>query len=378
MKTKYDFLVVGAGLSGATIARELADYGNSVLVIEQRSHVGGNCYTERVQNIDVHKYGAHIFRTNSKDIWNYVNRFSKMIPYNHKVIVNYNNQLYSFPINLMTLHQLHPEITTPSDVHKYFEENCGKYENPKNLEEQAINLVGEELFYIFIKGYTEKQWGKNCNELPASIIKRIPVRETANDSYFLNDKIYQGIPEEGYTYLIEQMLNSPKIDVIKNVNYLNEKQELEALVEDKNVPNIIYTGAIDEFFDYKFGELEWRSLYFEERTINKKFFQGTPVVNYTDWKVPYTRIIEHKHFMLRENQDMTIITYEYPEAYDGNNEKYYPVTTERNLEILDKYQQLIDSKKYIFAGRLAEYKYYDMDHVIENGIEIAKTLEFNV
>lgn len=360
--TKYDYIIVGAGLSGATFARLLTDdmmLQPKVLVIEKRDMIGGNCadmFSKEYGNNYHQLYGAHIFRTSSKNVWDFVNRFSNMIPFNHKVLVNYYENLYSFPINLLTLNQLYG-FQQPAQVTDYLEKMRTNIKEPKNLKEQCTNMIGTELFNIFIKGYTEKQWGCSCEELPADIIKRIPVRTTANDSYFDNSKIYQGMPSDGYSALITKMLDD--CDVILNEDFLSKREYYESICRCK----IIYTGPIDEFFNTK---LDWRSLKFEDKYIKDiDYAQATPVVNYTSKDVPYTRVIEHKQFMpLKANQHGTLLTYEYPETYEDGKEKYYPINNDKNKEIVNELKSKIP-QKYIFLGRLAEYAYYDMDVAIE-------------
>lgn len=364
----YDYIIVGAGLTGATLAEQLTRQGYSVCVLEKESFVGGNCYTEEFKNIDIHKFGAHIFRTNSKEIWDYVNSFHKFHHFMHKVLVNYEGKLYSFPINLLTLHQLHPHITDPYKAHAYLTSSPATFKEPKNLEEQAINLVGPELYQIFIKGYTEKQWNKDCKDLPPSIIKRIPIRFTANDNYFPDNMQYQGIPNKGgYTELIKKMLE--KADVWVNA----------PLGAHEDIPfnkKIFYTGPIDELLEYKFGPLQWRGLRFENRHCAVDFFQGVPVVNYTDIKVPYTRIIEHKHFDLLATKDLpyTIVTYEFPNEWQLGDKPYYPINTEENNKLHCKYlDELAKTAPDIVAcGRLGGYAYYDMDGAIKAAFELVK------
>lgn len=370
MKNGFDFLVVGAGITGLTIARLLAEAGKKVCVVDKRQTIGGNCYTEEQNGIHVHKYGAHIFRTSSEEVKNFVERFAKWMPFQHKVVANVDGELYSFPINLMTINKLHPDVKTPRDVMDYMKENCIHNENPKNLEEKAISIVGEELYNLFIKGYTEKQWGKKCTELPEDIINRIPVRCVADDNYFTSDKIYQMMPVNGYTEMFVNMANHDNITLILG---------FEADFANFSYKQCIYTGAIDEYFDYKHGKLEWRSLKFKTEKRMVALSQCAPVVNYCSRNVPYTRIIEHKQF----NPDKTcgyfkptFITYEYPDNWELGKERYYPIRTTHNLEILEKYHKEADKiqDKVIFAGRLGHYKYYDMDVAIEKAIEIAKSI----
>ena len=372
LEPAYDFIVVGSGITGCTIAQALADNGFHVLVVEKRPNIGGNCYDEvdKETGVRVHKYGAHIFRTSSLDIWNYTNNFCHMMPYNHKVLVNFQDRLYSFPINFMTVHALFPEtVRTPEDMHRFINKKKNlSTENP-NLEEHCIFMIGKTLYDIFIKGYTKKQWGKDPKDLPASIIKRIPVRYTANDYYFADDKIYQGIPEDGYTGMMEKMLS--EVDVILNTDFLKDREFFEKICKRK----IIYTGAIDDFFGIE-GKLEWRSLLFEDEIRQEDMFQATSVVNYTDEKIPWTRIIEHKHFSPWMQTNGTYITKEYPQKWIPGQEKYYPVPTESNLYKVALLKKRIP-EKYVFAGRLALYKYIDMDVAIEHALEIAKNLYYD-
>jgi len=361
-KEKYDYLIVGCGLFGCVFAREMTDAGYKCLIIDKRSHVGGNVYTENIEGINVHKYGAHIFHTNDKRVWDYVNKFAPFNNYRHKVFVSHDSNLYSFPINLFTLYQLY-HTSTPNEAVAELERRKVPCDNPKNLEEWILSQVGTELYEIFIKGYTTKQWGKLPDKLPSSIIKRIPIRTELNDFYF--DDLYQGIPTGGYTALIEKMIDG--IDVKLNVDYFKDRAELDSLAN-----NIVYTGKIDEFCDYKFGELEYRSLDFEHKVIETPSFQGTSVVNYTNIEVPYTRILEHKHFEFGKTNS-TVITYEYPAKWEKGRESYYPVNDEANNKQYMQYKKYSEEQNpnVIFGGRLAEYKYYDMHQVV--GSALAKS-----
>jgi UDP-galactopyranose mutase len=360
---KYDFLIVGAGLFGSTFANLATRNGYSCLVIDKRNHIGGNCYTENVKGIDVHKYGPHIFHTNDKNIWEYVNEFASFNNYKHKVKANYHNKIFSFPINLFTLNQLY-RVTTPESAKAHIEKIRIKNDNPSNLEEWILDKVGREIYETFVEGYTHKQWNKHPRELPASIIKRIPIRFTFDDNYF-NDE-YQGIPKEGYTKLIENMLDETELHL--EVDYLTNREKL-----DKMAKYVVYTGPIDEFFNYEFGEMEWRSLRFERLIYKDYDFQGTSIVNFTSKKVPYTRIVEYKHFSENKVND-TVVVQEYPDDYEKGKEKFYPINTVKNEEKLNKYKKLIDKNKYIFGGRLAEYKYYDMHQVIASSIHKYRSL----
>lgn len=369
---KYDYIIVGAGITGATIANILSSKSKKkVLVLEKRSHIAGNCYTESSNNIDVHMYGAHIFRTSKKMIWDYVNSFHPFHFFTHKVIVNFNGKKYSFPINLMTLNQITDgEIDTPTKAQKYFE-TIGKPEwvGSSDLETHCIGMIGPDLFNVFVRGYTEKQWGKKCSELPSSIIKRIPVRTTWNDNYFADSKVYQGIPEAGgYTTLVENMLSD--IEVLTECDFLKDKEFWESRTE-----HIIYTGPIDELLYNKYGPLPWRSLQF--KTVYKPIedFQGVPVMNYTSADIPFTRIIEHKHFCPANKTPGTVITEEYPQDWKPGLEKYYPMQDTAALKLLEMYEHdILDMPQYTVAGRLGKYKYYDMDVAIENAMKVAFNL----
>ena len=364
---KYDYLIVGAGLYGAVCAYELNKRGLKCLVVDKRNHIGGNIYTENVEGINVHKYGAHIFHTSDKNVWDYVNQFAEFNNYINSPIARYKNELYNLPFNMNTFTKLWPDVFTPDDAQKRIEEEkCGGYvENPSNLEEQAINLVGNTIYEKLIKGYTEKQWSRSCKDLPPFIIKRLPVRFTFDNNYF-NDK-YQGIPIGGYTQIIEKMLKGS--DIILNTNFIDNKDELT-----KRAKNIIYTGPIDEYFDYCYGKLEYRSVRFETEILDKKSFQGNAVVNYTDIDVPYTRIIEHKHFEFGD-QSKTIISKEFSSDWDIGKEPYYPINDEKNNSLFEKYKKLSSTLPNIyFGGRLGSYKYYDMHIVIKEALEFIRTL----
>jgi len=357
----YDFLIVGAGLFGAVFAREMTDAGYRCLVIDKRSHIAGNVYTNNINGIQVHQYGAHIFHTNDETVWNYVNRFAEFNDYEHRVEVNYQGETYSFPVNLKTFQQIWG-IETEEEAEKKLEEiqqqNVGS-----DLESWSLNQVGTELYERFIKGYTEKQWGKQASDLPSAIIKRIPVRTTADDRYF-NDK-YQGIPINGYTAMVEAMLAGVKIGL--NADFFDPDQQW-----DKHADRIVFTGAIDAFYKYKYGALEYRSLRFEHELLEQNEFQNRAVVNYTEAEIPYTRIIEHKHFNPTPS-DYTVITREYPQAWNTENEAYYPIRDARNLERYNAYKKLAESQpNYIFGGRLAEYRYYDMHQVIASALSKSK------
>ena len=361
---KYDYLIVGAGPFGAVFAHEAKERGKRVLVIDKRSHTGGNMYCEKVEGINVHKYGAHIFHTSNKEVWDYVNQFCTFNNYINSPIANYKGEIYNLPFNMNTFNKLWG-VVTPQEAKEKIE-NQVKESNitePKNLEEQAISLVGKDIYEKLIKGYTEKQWGRRCTELPAFIIKRLPVRYTYDNNYF-NDK-YQGIPEGGYNVIFDKLLEG--IDVELNVDFFDKKRELL-----QKADKIVFTGMIDQYFDYQYGVLEYRSLRFEHETLDEENHQGNAVVNYNEREVPYTRIIEHKHFEFGK-QPKTVITREYPAEWKQGDEPYYPVNNEKNAEIFKKYQELAQKEEnVIFGGRLADYRYYDMHHVFERALEVVK------
>lgn len=362
MGKKYDYLIVGAGLFGAVFAHEATRMGNKCLVIDKRSHIAGNVYTENTENINVHRYGAHIFHTSNKKVWDYVNSFMEFNRFTNSPIANYKGKLYNLPFNMNTFYQLWG-MKTPEEAKAKIEEQRAVYKHitePKNLEEQALVLGGRDIYEKLIKGYTEKQWGRPATELPSFIIRRLPFRFTFDNNYF-NDT-YQGIPIGGYTKLVEKLLEG--IEVRINTNYFKNKSELDQ-ISDK----IVYTGKIDEFFDYKLGKLEYRSLHFENELLEIPNLQGNAVINYTEREIPYTRIIEHKHFEFG-NQQVTYITREYPDEFSKDNEPYYPINDEKNQNLLGKYKELAAKhSNVIFGGRLAEYKYYDMHQVIEDALD---------
>ena len=359
---KYDYLIVGAGLFGATCANILKEKGKKVLVIDKRNHIGGNVYTEKIEGINVHKYGAHIFHTDYKDVWDYVNSFVEFNRYTNSPIARIGNEVYNMPFNMNTFSKIWDDVFTPEDALRHINEEKKEIDHePTNLEEQAISLVGRSIYEKLIKGYTEKQWNRECKDLPAFIIKRLPVRLIYDNNYF-NDK-YQGIPLGGYTALVEKMLEG--IEVKLNSNYFANKEEYNSIAN-----KIIYTGAIDEFYDYKLGKLEYRSLKFDTIIIDVPNYQGNAVVNYTGHEVPYTRVIEHKHFEFDSTSPKTVVTFEYPADYEDGLEKYYTVNDDKNNELADQYRELAkEEKNVIFGGRLAEYKYYDMDDVIKAAFE---------
>jgi len=359
---KYDYLIVGSGLFGSTFAYEMNKIGKKCLIIEKRDHIAGNCYTEKKDNINIHKYGPHIFHTNDENIWNWVNQFTKFNNYKHTPKVNYKDNIYSFPINLMTLYQLW-KVTTPEEAKVKLESVLIKNDNPKNLEEWILSQVGEEIYETFIKGYTKKQWNKDPKELPSSIIKRLPIRTNFDDNYFF-DK-YQGIPIGGYTQMFEKMLEG--IEVETGVDYFSNREYYNSISN-----KIVFTGKIDEFFDYKFGELEYRTLEFDNKRIKSNDYQGCSIVNYTDFNIPHTRITEHKHFEFYKSE-FTWITVEYPKDYKRGDVPYYPINDDKNNEIYKKYKNMSnDNDKVIFGGRLSEYKYYDMHQIIASALKKVK------
>ena len=354
---KYDYLIVGAGLYGSIFAYEMNKKDKKCLVIDKRNHIGGNIYCENIEGINVHKYGAHIFHTSNKEVWEYINQFCEFNNYVNSPIANYKGEIYNLPFNMNTFNKLWG-VVTPKEAKEKIEEQKKEFSiiEPKNLEEQAISLIGKDIYEKLIKGYTEKQWGRKATELPAFIIKRLPVRFTYDNNYF-NDR-YQGIPIGGYTKIIEKMLEG--IEVKLNTNFFDNREYFENIAE-----KIVFTGMIDEFYNYKFGKLEYRSLRFETEILGEENYQGNAVVNYTEREVSYTRIIEHKHFEFRK-QEKTVITKEYPSEWKEGDEPYYPVNDEKNNKLYEKYRELAEKEKnVIFGGRLGEYKYYDMDKVIE-------------
>lgn len=365
----YDYLIVGSGLYGAVCAYELNKKGKTVLVIEKRNHIAGNIYTKEIEGINVHKYGAHIFHTHDKKIWDYINQFAEFNNYINQPIARYKNECYNLPFNMNTFAKLWNDVFTPSEAMARIEEEKKAYNvnEPKNLEEQAINLVGPTIYEKLIKGYTAKQWGRPCTELPTFIIKRLPVRFTFDNNYF-NDR-YQGIPIGGYTKIIEKMLEG--IEVRLNCDYLSNKKELTDLAD-----KIIYTGPIDEFYDYKLGNLEYRSVRFETEVLDTNNYQGNAVINYTEYEVPYTRIIEHKHFEFDTTSPKTVISKEYSSTWKLGDDPYYPVNDDKNNQLYQEYKTLSEKEtKVLFGGRLGGYKYYDMDDVIKMALEMIKNLK---
>jgi UDP-galactopyranose mutase len=360
---KYDYIIVGAGFFGSICAYELNKAGKSVVVLEKRDHVGGNCYTEKINEINVHKYGPHIFHTNEKWIWDWINQFADFNGFKYNPIANYKGKLYSLPFSMFTFNQMWG-VTTPNEAKQKIDEQ--RYiGHITNLEEQALSLVGKDIYEKLIKGYTEKQWRKSATELPPSIIKRLPVRFTWDNNYYF-DK-YQGIPIGGYTQIFEKLLDG--IKVYNNVDYLENKEYWDELAD-----KVIYTGPIDKYFNYQFGDLEYKSVYWLNSNLpNVDNYQGCAGMNYTDIETPFTRVIEHKHFD-NQNQKGTYVSWEYPQEYKRGVEPFYPVNDEENNEKYRKYKQLADNDKVIFGGRLAEYKYYDMHQVIASALNIVKNL----
>lgn len=369
---RYDYLVVGAGLFGAVFAQQAKEAGKRVLVIDRRNHIAGNVYTEKIEQIHVHTYGAHIFHTNNEAVWKYVNRFATFNRFTNSPVANYKGELYSLPFNMYTFHKMWGVVTPKEAIDRIEKQRKeAEIEQPQNLEEQAISLVGKDVFEILVKGYTEKQWGRDCKELPAFIIKRLPVRFTFDNNYF--NALYQGIPIGGYTRLVANLLDG--IEVRLETDYLKQKEEWDELAG-----KVIYTGAIDEYFQYCLGTLEYRSVRFEHETLDIPNFQGNATVNYTDKETPWTRIIEHKWFEFGTDEEgnpipKTVISREYSTEWKKGDEPYYPVNDEKNETLYEKYLELAEKEKHVvFGGRLGAYKYYDMDAVIASALEVyAKT-----
>ena len=358
---KYDYLVVGSGLFGATFTHEAIKKGKKVLVLEKRNHIGGNIYTEKTDGIDVHKYGAHIFHTSNKRVWDYVNELAEFNNFVNSPVANYKGEMYNLPFNMNTFSKMFG-ISTPAEAKEIIEKQKSEISGePKNLEEQAISLVGRDVYTKLIKGYTEKQWGRDCKELPSFIIKRLPVRYTFDNNYF-NDR-YQGVPCEGYTALIEKLLEGA--DLLLNTDFLDVRQKYLDMAE-----KCVYTGPIDEYYGYTLGKLEYRSLKFETELLDEENYQGVAVVNYTEREIPYTRIIEHKHFNFG-TQPKTVITKEYPTDWEEGMEPYYPINDEKNGELYKAYAEKAEKEGIYFGGRLAQYKYYDMDDTVEAALKMA-------
>ena len=366
----YDYLIVGAGLFGAVFAHEMTKEGKKCLVVEKRDHIAGNIYCETVDDIHVHKYGAHIFHTNNKKVWNYITQFAEFNRFTNSPVANYHGELYSLPFNMYTFNKMWG-VVTPEEAAEKIEEQrkAAGITEPKNLEEQAISLVGTDIYEKLIKGYTEKQWGRPCTELPSFIIKRLPVRLTFDNNYF--NALYQGIPVGGYTKMVANLLDG--IEVRLNEDYLEKKAEYDAMAE-----KVVYTGPIDAYFDYKLGTLEYRSVRFENETLDKPNFQGNAAVNYTDVETPWTRIIEHKWFEFGKDEEgndlpKTVISREYSSEWKPGDEPYYPVNDEKNGQLYAQYKELAQKEsKVIFGGRLGEYKYYDMDAVIASALDMCE------
>lgn len=361
---KYDYLIVGAGLFGAVFAQQAKQAGKTVLVIDKRSHLGGNVYTEEVEGIQVHRYGAHIFHTSDRKIWEYVQQFAVFNRYTNSPVARYKDEVYNLPFNMNTFYQMWG-VKTPEEAKEKLESQIREAAvcEPKNLEEQALSLVGKDIYEKLIRGYTEKQWGKRAKELPSFIIRRLPVRYTYDNNYF-NDS-YQGIPVGGYTRMVERMLEG--VEIRLNTDYFQAREELDKLAD-----RVVFTGMIDAYYGECYGKLDYRSLRFETEVMDTPNYQGNAVVNYTEYEVPYTRIIEHKHFEFG-TQPKTVITREYPAAWTGKEEPYYPINDERNNRLYEKYKALADQEdRVIFGGRLGMYRYYDMHQVIAEALESAR------
>ena len=365
----YDYLIVGAGLYGAVMAERLRAAGKTALVVDKRPHVGGNAYTEKIEGINVHTYGAHIFHTNDKTVWEYVQRFAEFNRFTNSPVANYKGELYSLPFNMYTFNKMWGVVTPDEAAAKIAEQRKEITDEPKNLEEQAISLVGRDVYEKLVKGYTQKQWGRPCDQLPSFIIKRLPVRLTFDNNYY--NALFQGIPSGGYTKMVENMLSGTEVRL--GVDYLANKAELDALAE-----RVIYTGPIDAYFDFCFGPLEYRSVRFETETLDIPNFQGNAAVNYTDAETPWTRIIEHKWFEFGKDENgndlpKTVISKEYSSEWKPGDEPYYPVNDEKNAALYARYRKLADTeRKVLFGGRLGEYKYYDMDQVIAAALTAAE------
>ena len=371
----YDFLIVGAGLYGAVFAREAAKRGKTSLVIDRRPHIAGNVYTEKTEGINVHKYGAHIFHTNNKEVWDYLQQFASFNRFTNSPVANYKGELYSLPFNMYTFNKMWGVITPEEAMEKIEEQRAEIKGEAQNLEEQAISLVGRDIYEKLVKGYTEKQWGRDCRELPAFIIKRLPVRFTFDNNYY--NALYQGIPTGGYTKMVANILNDPRITVRTDTDFLKHRELAE------KAERTVYTGPIDAYFDYSLGYLQYRSVRFENEVLNIPNFQGNAAVNYTDRETPWTRIIEHKWFEFGRDENgnelpKTVISKEYSSEWKPGDEPYYPVNDENNSALYEKYRALAEKEtKVIFGGRLGEYRYYDMDQVVEAALEKAKEVLVN-
>ena len=363
----YDYLIVGSGLFGAVFAQQAKEKGKSVLVIDKRNHIAGNCYTEKIEGINVHKYGAHIFHTNNQEVWNYVNRLATFNRYTNSPVANYHGELFSLPFNMYTFNKMWGVVTPEEAASKIEEQRKEIVGEPRNLEEQAISLVGRDIYEKLIKGYTEKQWGRDCKDLPAFIIKRLPVRLTFDNNYY--NALYQGIPVGGYTKMVERMLDG--IEVKLGEDYLENREHWNSMAK-----KIVYTGPIDAFFNYSLGTLEYRSVRFENEALDTPNFQGNAVINYTDRETPWTRIIEHKWFEFGKDENgndlpKTVISRELSAEWKPGDEPYYPVNDEKNASLYLKYKALADKEeKVIFGGRLGEYKYYDMDAIVASALAL--------
>ena len=360
----YDYIIVGAGLFGSVFAHEAAAHGKRCLVLERRSHIGGNCYTKRINDIEVHWYGAHIFHTSNERVWQYMSRFCHFNNYVNSPIANYHGELYNLPFNMNTFTKLWPDVITPEQAKSRIEQQRGAYahiENPANLYEQGLKLVGEDIFLKLVKGYSEKQWGRKAEDIPAFVLRRLPLRFTFNNNYF-NDP-FQGIPQEGYTAMIEKMLEG--VEVRLNTDFLADRNHWFSMAD-----RIVFTGPIDAYFDFGLGRLEYRSRRFDHKLLEGvDNWQGNAVVNYTDAETPYTRVIEHKHFVFGSQPD-TVVSYEYPEEWNPSSEPYYPINNDRNDSLFQKYLQLASQQENVsFCGRLGEYKYYDMDKVVAQALD---------
>ena len=371
----YDFLIVGAGLYGAVFAREASKRGKTSLVIDRRPHIAGNVYTEKTEGINVHKYGAHIFHTNNKEVWDYLQQFASFNRFTNSPVANYKGELYSLPFNMYTFNKMWGVITPEEAMEKIAEQRAEIKGEPQSLEEQAISLVGRDIYEKLVKGYTEKQWGRDCRELPAFIIKRLPVRFTFDNNYY--NALYQGIPTGGYTKMVENILNDPRITVRTDTDFFKHRELAE------KAERTVYTGPIDAYFDYSLGYLQYRSVRFENETLNIPNFQGNAAVNYTDRETPWTRIIEHKWFEFGRDENgnelpKTVISKEFSSEWKPGDEPYYPVNDEKNSALYEKYRALAEKEtKVIFGGRLGEYSYYDMDQVVEAALEKAKEVLVN-
>lgn len=369
----YDYLIVGAGPFGSTFAREAAERGKKVLIIDKRAQTGGNMASHKINGVNVHMYGAHIFHTNDREVWEYVHKWGDWLDYQNHVVANYKGEMYSLPFNMYTFNKMWPEVTTPEQAQAKINAQKAEFikklngREPANLEEQAISLIGTDVYHKLIKGYTEKQWGRPATEIPAFVIKRLPVRLTYENNYF-NDR-FQALPEDGYDAIFAKLLDHENIDVLLNQDFLDDR---ETFLKEFN--KIVYTGPIDAFYDYKFGELEYRGLKFVQETIDSDNAQGNSVINYTDAETPFTRVMEWRHFDGHADEGKTVLTHEYPQDWKRGDEAYYPLNNDRNAEIYAKYQEAAraEGDQIIFGGRLAEYKYYNMDQTFRSALDTVK------